>query len=67
MEFGVGLKGVMERHEKGEVPNGLQHTALCECVFQHFLLAYHRLLFEHLHGIQLGLTARLTAGVCHAD
>lgn len=53
VQFGVSLEGIVQCDKEREVPDGLQHTTLSECVFHYLLLAYNGCLLKDLHGEQL--------------
>ena len=55
MKLGICLEGVVERHQKGEIPDGLQNAAFGEGVLHHLSLPHDGGLLEHLHGKQLTL------------
>lgn len=55
MEFGVCLKGVVQRDEEGEIPDGLEDAALGERMLHDLSLPHDGGLLEHLHGKQLPL------------
>lgn len=48
MEFGLGLKGVVQRDQERRLANVLQNLPLCPCVFCRLRLLNDRCLLQNL-------------------